>query len=96
MQVLSVQMYKTLLNRLYLTNYRLVKGRGIIGKKFTSIWLEKIEDISCSYGIIGLIFGFGDLEVESAGTYGKIVFKGIPLPKSTKHRIEMEIINLEK
>jgi len=79
-------------NRLYLTNYRLVKERGIIGKRFMSIFLEQVQDISCSYGIIGSIFHFGDLEIESAGTYGKMVFKGIPLPKKKKWRIEKEMV----
>jgi len=79
-------------NRLYLTNFRLVKERGIIGKRFMSIWLERIEDITCSYGILGRIFGFGDLIIESAGTYGRMVFKGMPKPKRIKWRIERELI----
>ena len=83
-------------NRIYLTNYRLVKGRGIIGKRFMSIFLEQVEDISCSYGLLGRIFHFGDLEIESAGTYGKIIFKGIPSPKGMKWRIEREISKMQK
>jgi len=80
-------------NRLYLTNLRLVKERGIIGKRFMSIWIERIEDITCSYGILGRIFGFGDLVIESAGTYGRMVFKGMPKPKRIKWRIERELIS---
>ena len=83
-------------NTLYLTNFRLVKGRGIIGKRFMSIFLEQVEDITCSYGILGRIFHFGDLEIESAGTYGKMVFKGIPSPKGMKWRIEWEIRKINK
>lgn len=79
-------------NRLYLTNFRLVKERGIIGKRFMSIFLEQVEDITCSYGLIGRVFHFGDLEIESAGTYGRMVFKGIPSPKSMKWLIERELV----
>jgi len=78
-------------NRLYLTNKRLIKERGIIGKRFMSIRLDNIEDITCSFGIWGRIFGFGDLVIESAGTYGKMVFEGMPKPRKIKLRIENEM-----
>jgi uncharacterized membrane protein YdbT with pleckstrin-like domain len=75
-------------NRLYLTNQRLIKERGIIGKRFMAIGLNKIQDITCSFGILGRIFGFGNLIIESAGTYGRMVFEGLPKPKRIKWKIE--------
>lgn len=79
-------------NRLYLTNFRLVKERGIFGKRFMSVFHEQIEDITVSYGIWGRIFGFGNLEIESAGTWGQMVYKGAPDPLEKKWRIEGEVI----
>jgi len=55
-----------------------------------AIRLKDIEDIICSYGIWGRIFSFGNLIIESAGTYGKMVFEGMPWPKKIKWRIENE------
>ena len=78
-------------NRLYLTNFRLVKERGIIGQRFMSIFLEQVEDITVSYGIWGGIFNFGDLEIESAGTWGQLVYKGTPDPLRKKWLIEKQI-----
>ena len=78
-------------NHLYLTNYRLIKESGIIGKRFLSIRLEDIEDIACSYGILGRILGYGDLIIESAGTYGTLVFKGVPRLRKIKWLIENEV-----
>lgn len=75
-------------NRLYLTNFRLIQERGIIGKRYMSIRLKDIEDIVCCYGILGRIFGYGDLTIESAGTQGLMVFKGIPKPRRMKLLIE--------
>ena len=77
-------------NRLCLTNLRLIKERGIIGKHFMAIGLDKIQDITCNYGILGRIFGFGNLVIESAGTYGKMDFEGMPRPSTLKWRIECE------
>ena len=71
----------------YLTNLRLIDERGIIGKRIVSIPLKRIQDVKCQFGIWGRIFGFGDLEIESAGTYGKIIFHFIPSPQEFKEKI---------
>ena len=75
-------------NRLYLTNFRLIKERGIIGKRYMSVHLSNIEDVTCTFGILGRILGYGDLTIESAGTHGQMVFKGIPNPIRMKTLIE--------
>jgi uncharacterized membrane protein YdbT with pleckstrin-like domain len=77
-------------NRLILTNLRASRQRGIIGKTIMEIGLTQVQDVKVSFGIIGRIFGFGTLEIESAGTFGKIVFRGIPSPMSVKRLIELE------
>ncbi|MGA2585664.1 MAG: PH domain-containing protein [Candidatus Aminicenantales bacterium] len=75
-------------NRLYLTNYRLIRESGIIGKRYMSVRLSNIEDTTCTFGILGRILGYGDLIIESAGTYGQMIFKGIPKPRKMKTLIE--------
>jgi len=49
-----------------------------------SIFLEQAEDITCSYGLLGRIFHFGDLGIGSSGTHGMVVFKGVPLSRIVK------------
>jgi len=80
--------------RYYLTNFRLIEERGIIGKRTVSIWLRKVQDISCSYGVLGRVFRFGDIEIKSAGTYGKITFDFLPAPPEFKYKIEKAIQDL--
>ncbi len=60
------------------------------------IGLAQIQDIKVSFGIIGRMFGFGTLEIESAGTFGKIIFRGIPSPRRIKRIINKEIGKLKK
>lgn len=74
----------------YLTNLRLIDRRGIIGKRIMSIWLKNIQDVKCQFGIWGRIFGFGNLEIESAGTYGRIFFDLIPSPEKLAEKIIQE------
>ena len=76
----------------YLTNMRLIEERGIIGKRIMSIWLDKVQDVTCKFGILGRIFGFGDIEIQSAGTYGKIVFSFLPSPRKLREEIERAIL----
>jgi uncharacterized membrane protein YdbT with pleckstrin-like domain len=80
----------------YLTNFRLIEERGIIGKRIMSIWLDKIQDITLTFGILGRIFGFGNLEIQSAGTEGKIVFDFLPNPQKLKEEIERAILEFKK
>jgi uncharacterized membrane protein YdbT with pleckstrin-like domain len=77
----------------YLTNLRLIEERGIIGKRIMSIWLDKVQDVTYKFGVLGRIFGFGDIEIESAGTYGKITFSYIPSPRKLQEEVEKAILD---
>jgi uncharacterized membrane protein YdbT with pleckstrin-like domain len=77
-------------DRLYLTNLRIIRERGIIGKRYMSIRLADIEDIACIYGTIGRFLGYGDLIIESAGKQGVIVFKRISRPNKVRLLIDLE------
>jgi uncharacterized membrane protein YdbT with pleckstrin-like domain len=79
--------------RYYLTNIRLIAEKGIIGKRIMSIRLSKVQDVTCEFGVLGRIFGFGDVTIESAGTYGKLTFSFIPAPVKIKQAIEKAVSN---
>jgi uncharacterized membrane protein YdbT with pleckstrin-like domain len=79
----------------YLTNLRLIEERGIIGKRIIFIPLDMVQDVTCRFGILGRVFGFGDLEIESAGTYGKIVFTFISNPSERKEEIGKAILEFK-
>ena len=80
----------------YLTNLRLIDERGIFGKRIVSISLDNVQDVTCTFGIWGRIFGFGDVEIESAGTYGKIIFELAPHPREIQEIIERTISDLHR
>jgi uncharacterized membrane protein YdbT with pleckstrin-like domain len=90
--VMIVVYFQWLCIRYYLTNMRLIEERGIIGKRMINIWLQNVQDVTCRFGILGRIFVFGDLEIESAGTYGKIIFSFLPAPKRLRQKIEEAIL----
>lgn len=84
MLLISVLFLDWINNRLILTNLKVTRQRGIIGKTVMDIGLTQIQDIKVSFGIGGRIFGFGTLEIESAGTLGRMVLRGIPSPGRVK------------
>ena len=57
--------------------------------------LNKVQDITCKFGVLGRIFDFGDLEIESAGTYGKMVFSFIANPRKRKEEINKAILEFK-
>lgn len=58
--------------------------QGHFREAFMAMRLDRIQDITCGFGISGGIFGPGNIIIESAGTEGKIIFEGISSPQSIK------------
>jgi len=42
---------------------------------------------------LGKILGFGDIKIESAGTYVKIVFSFLPTPREVEEKIERAVLD---
>lgn len=74
-----------------LSNSKVQDKRGLIIKREREIPLDKIQDLKIRIGVLGRIFNFGDLIIESAGREGKIIFNFIPNPKEKKLKIEKAI-----
>ena len=56
-------------NQITVTTRRVAQRRGnVIGGDETTISLENITDISVNQGILGSIFGYGDITIQSAGS----------------------------
>ena len=60
------------------TSQAVTKEQGILWRREERIPIRQIQDLKFSTGFIGLVFGFGNLEIESAGTEGKTVFHALP------------------
>ncbi len=52
--------------------------QGVVWQREESIPLAEIQDLKFSTGILGLLLGYGKLEIESAGTEGKLVLDALP------------------
>src|ERR1700680_1132034 len=64
-----------------ITDQRVILRRGVVGKFTRSISLARVQDVSTSQNLLGRIFDFGTVEIESAGKDGAEVLTYVPDPQ---------------
>lgn len=74
------------------TNEGLYKKTGVLSRSVQKIGFEKVQNISFSQGIIANYFGYGNVEISTAGGSGvEMRFNGIDDPKSVQERVAKEM-----
>ena len=69
------------------TNKRVILKRGIIGRKSEEMKISSIETVEIIQGVMGRIFGYGDVKVTGRGI-SDLLFKKINDPMDVKRKIE--------
>ncbi|MDQ2074439.1 PH domain-containing protein [Haloarcula sp. H-GB4] len=79
------------------TNRGLYSKRGILSRDVQQIGFEKIQNISYSQSALGSSFGYGSVDVSTAGGSGvELKFRSIPDPASVQELIAREVDNREQ
>jgi len=76
---------------LILTDHRLIYRTGVFTRNSREIPVPTITDVSSSQLILGRIFGYGDLLVESASEYRKLPYFDFPHPDKLKLSIVEQV-----
>lgn len=69
------------------TNKRVIVKKGIISRKTDEMKLSSVETVEIDQGIMGRIFGYGDVILTGRGT-SDVKFKAIDDPITVKKQIE--------
>ena len=69
------------------TNKRVILKRGIISRKSEEMKISSIETVEIIQGVMGRIFGYGDVKVTGRGI-SDLLFKKINDPMDVKRKIE--------
>lgn len=70
------------------TNQALYKKTGVFSRDVKRIEHAKVQDISYSQSAVGNHFGYGTVEVSTAGGSGvELAFKSVPDPRAVQGRI---------
>jgi len=70
-----------------LTNLRIITQRGILSKKRSYVYYDKIEDISIYQSFFERILSSGDIEVFSGHENTHIILKNVPHPEIMEDKI---------
>jgi uncharacterized membrane protein YdbT with pleckstrin-like domain len=69
------------------TNKRVILKRGIISRKTEEMKITSIETVEIIQGVMGRIFGYGDVKITGRGI-SDLLFKKINNPMDVKRKIE--------
>jgi putative membrane protein len=79
-------------NYLALTKQAIIRRKGVFTKDERAVPLNRVQDISISYGIIRRILGHGDIRIETAGTAGtEIIMKNVDNPEEFRTLVFKQI-----
>ena len=70
-----------------LTDQRVILNEGILSKFSRSIAIDRIQDLTTFQGLWGRTWGFGDIELESAGREGAELLSTVPHPQQLRNAI---------
>ena len=70
-----------------LTNKRVILKKGIISRKSEEMKITSIETVEIVQGVMGRMFGYGDVKVTGRGL-SDLLFKKINDPMDVKRKIE--------
>ncbi len=70
-----------------ITNFRVIDEFGIININTRESPLDKINNVSYSQSIWGRLFGFGNVEIQTAATTGETIYYNVDSPKTLKDTI---------
>jgi uncharacterized membrane protein YdbT with pleckstrin-like domain len=74
-------------NEYVLTTHRLIQQSGFLSKRSMDARLDKINNVEHRQTLWGRLFGFGDLEIDTASENGAALFPNINHPLDFKRAI---------
>ena len=73
-----------------ITNERIidVEQKGLFKREVSEFKLDKIQDVSVDVsGVIQTLFGYGNVQIQTAGSDRIFLFKTVPNPQEIKNKI---------
>lgn len=74
------------------TNHGIYRKNGIFSRSVKKIGFEKVQNISFSQGILAKSFGYGNIQISTAGSSGvEMAFRSISEPRKVQEMINKRI-----
>jgi uncharacterized membrane protein YdbT with pleckstrin-like domain len=72
---------------LTVTDQRVIFEEGLLIRTSKVIPLDRVQDVSTRQNIVGRVLGYGDLEVDTAGSIANDVFTYLPSPELLRDQV---------
>lgn len=70
------------------TTDKLYRKQGVLGRRVTAVGYETVQNASYSQGILGTVFGYGTVTVDTAGGNGtELSYSKVNDPKAVEHLV---------
>jgi uncharacterized membrane protein YdbT with pleckstrin-like domain len=89
--VLNLYYWRWRAHEYVLTDQRVILNEGIVSKFSRSIAIDRIQDLTTFQGLWGRTWGFGDIELETAGREGAELLSTVPRPQQLRNAIFSQI-----
>ena len=91
--ILNLYYWRWRAHEYVLTDQRVILNEGILSRFSRSIAVDRIQDLTVYQGLWGRTWGFGDVELESAGREGGEWLHLVPDPQRVRNAIftQMEV-----
>jgi len=74
------------------TNKRIYAKRGTLSRNVKTVDFDKVQNINYTQSALGAQFGYGNVEISTAGSSGaEVTFRSIPDPADVQELIDREI-----
>ena len=70
-----------------ITSLRMIKKTGFLARRVSQIPLDKVQDLRLVATLRGRWLSYGNVEVESAGEEGPVVFRRIQNPEAFRNAV---------
>jgi uncharacterized membrane protein YdbT with pleckstrin-like domain len=74
-----------------LTDRRLIWQQGFFGRLSMQIRLENVQDVAAQQDILGRIFNYGTIRIQSASTRGAVRWIGVAHPIQVRDTISLAV-----
>jgi uncharacterized membrane protein YdbT with pleckstrin-like domain len=89
--ILNLYYWRWRAHEYLVTDQRVILNEGVLARFSRSIAIDRIQDLTVYQGLWGRTWGFGDVEVESAGREGGEWLHLVPRPQQVRNAIFAQI-----
>jgi len=89
--ILNIYYWRWHAHEYVLTDQRVILNEGVLSRLSRSIAVDRIQDLTTYQGLWGRAWGFGDIELESAGRDSGEFLRHVPRPQRFRNAIFAEM-----